>query len=426
MKPAEEETKDETTDTDKPITGDVIGETAYSERFVLKILIKFANLDSLKDEIEEESFEEDLCTLWDMTAEKDVVEFLQKHNTLTLFQFALPTIKLDRIIEIILGIIGNMCCVKNVAESLLCMDGLLDLVMDYLSSSNAPTLVQVLRLVNACLFIAEGDNIIKWLQVFEKAEYVKSLTFFLQNSSNKELLLNSLENFNTICSQCNTEQCKEQFFTQFVNIDMFNGITTAFMEVTVKHKKYCNKEEYERVLAITLQILLHLIGFDTSPELFQDSTEDVADIIKIILNHFEDTFVKKKQIDSDLVDIFDSIFTVVNVLNISCNSNLCIFFNQSYKIWNTCSIILNPKHSRSKDGKENDIEVNELVKKLRLPLSNLICKYIQSCKEENLYKVMEKIGKDFDEIVSSCGDKTLQETIYERTSFRKRIEENGD
>lgn len=64
------------------IKGDAIGNTLFSERFVLKTLLELQNYTDKKLSDE---FEKDLCFLWDMTVEKDVVRFLLAQNCLDLF-----------------------------------------------------------------------------------------------------------------------------------------------------------------------------------------------------------------------------------------------------------------------------------------------------------------------------------------------------
>lgn len=422
MKPEQMDPPD-TNDADKAITGDVIGSTAYSERFVLKILLKFANLDSLKDEIGEETFEADLCTLWDMTAEKDVVEFLQKHDSLKLINFALPVIKDDRLIEIILGILGNMCCVKNVAAVFLNTSELLASVMAYLTSPEVPILVQVLRLVNACLYTAESDDIAKWLERFESINYTQTLCFILENSSNKEVLINALENLNTICSQCNLEQCRNKYFQLFVNTETLDGLNTAFIELTVKQKKLCEKDELERILAIALQITLNLVGFDVSSEIFGNRSDDVTGVIKTVLNYYEDYFVKKKQIDMELVDILDTTLTIIKILDLCRQNDLDKFFNQCSNMWLTCTSLVTNGNNTDAENSQNSL--SKFAADLKLPASNIICNYICSCDEKNLNEALDKVWEHYDAIVDCCNDMKIRENICDRTkSYRDMFEKN--
>lgn len=420
MKPDQDASKDEDV-----VNGDVIGDTVYSERFVLKLLLKFANLDTLKDEVQEKTFEEDLCTLWDMTAERDVVLFLQKHDFLSLLNFAWSVIESPRIVEILIGIIGNMCCQKEAAQALLKMDTFLTLLLEYTKSEDSLIIVQLLRLVNSSLFLADNSLISIWIELFIKIGYSSALYFILKNSSNKDLIITSLENFNTICSYCNTEQLRTRFFGHFVTSEAIEALSTAFTEITVNQKVSCNRDELERIFIISLQITLNLVGFDKSYEVYQDNKIDALNIISVVFSYYENKFVKEKEIDMDLVDIIDSTVTIVRVLDISiiCEHNQ--YFTQSYNMWETLSSIdkidRNGGSSFETDDKE---ELQDFSIKMKASLSTLIFYYIDKCSDENLYKAMDEINKDYDVMFGLVEDKLLSKAVSDRVSnYRTRLKD---
>lgn len=420
MKPDQDASKDEDV-----VNGDVIGDTVYSERFVLKLLLKFANLDTLKDEVQEKTFEEDLCTLWDMTAERDVVLFLQKHDFLSLLNFAWSVIESPRIVEILIGIIGNMCCQKEAAQALLKMDTFLTLLLEYTKSEDSLIIVQLLRLVNSSLFLADNSLISIWIELFIKIGYSSALYFILKNSSNKDLIITSLENFNTICSYCNTEQLRTRFFGHFVTSEAIEALSTAFTEITVNQKESCNRDELERIFIISLQITLNLVGFDKSYEVYQDNKIDALNIISVVFSYYENKFVKEKEIDMDLVDIIDSTVTIVRVLDISiiCEHNQ--YFTQSYNMWETLSSIdkidRNGGSSFETDDKE---ELQDFSIKMKASLSTLIFYYIDKCSDENLYKAMDEINKDYDVMFGLVEDKLLSKAVSDRVSnYRTRLKD---
>lgn len=420
MKPDQDASKDEDV-----VNGDVIGDTVYSERFVLKLLLKFANLDTLKDEVQEKTFEEDLCTLWDMTAERDVVLFLQKHDFLSLLNFAWSVIESPRIVEILIGIIGNMCCQKEAAQALLKMDTFLTLLLEYTKSEDSLIIVQLLRLVNSSLFLADNSLISIWIELFIKIGYSSALYFILKNSSNKDLIITSLENFNTICSYCNTEQLRTRFFGHFVTSEAIEALSTAFTEITVNQKESCNRDELERIFIISLQITLNLVGFDKSYEVYRDNKIDALNIISVVFSYYENKFVKEKEIDMDLVDIIDSTVTIVRVLDISiiCEHNQ--YFTQSYNMWETLSSIdkidRNGGSSFETDDKE---ELQDFSIKMKASLSTLIFYYIDKCSDENLYKAMDEVNKDYDVMFGLVEDKLLSKAVSDRVSnYRTRLKD---
>ncbi|XP_059059380.1 uncharacterized protein LOC131852684 [Achroia grisella] len=427
----------ETAEGEPAITGDVIGDTAYSERFVLKILLKLANLDTLKDEIQEKSFEDDLCTLWDMTAERDVVMFLQKHKMLNLLNFALPIIESPRIIEIFIGITGNMCCQKEVVSALLKMDSkkrrykliLLNLLLENIKTDDSLVLIQLLRLINSSLFLIDHEAVCIWMGLFKKIEYSSALYFILKNSSNKDLLVTALENINTICSYCNTEKCRAEFFTHFVTVDALESLTTAFTEITVNQKDKCERDELERVLVISLQTILNLVGFDKSSGVFKDSRENVSNMIGIVLKYYETKFVEQKEVDSDLIDVIDSTGTILNIMHLSELSDCEIYFQPSYRIWKALKLLLQ-KDKNGDDVEEDDKEeLREFCKQLKSPLSTFICVYLAKCSESNLLKALDEIGADYDELLKMVKnkDKEIKDLVSKRAiNYRTRLKENAD
>ncbi|KAI5639621.1 hypothetical protein NE865_07868 [Phthorimaea operculella] len=314
MKPEELHTNKEEAESEL-VEGDVIGDTAYSQRFVLKILLKLANQDTLKDEVQEKTFEDDLCTLWDMTSERDVVLFLLKHDVLNLFAFALPVIDTPRIIEIIIGMIGNMCCQKEAVAVLLKLDTFLTTLLDYINSDDSLILIQVFRLVSANLFGADEEALLIWMNLFKCSNYSTALYFILKNSSNKDLLVTALDNLNTVSSYYSTEKFREDYFTHFVNLDALESLAAAFTELTITQNEACDTEELERVLVISLQIILNLVSCDKSKELFHNSKENVIIILSNVLEYYESKFVNQREIDSDLTDIVDTANSVVHSLS---------------------------------------------------------------------------------------------------------------
>lgn len=415
----------EETENSSQIEGDVIGDTAYSERFVLKILLKLANLDTLKEEIKEKAFEDDVCILWDMTAERDVVLFLQKHDVLKLFNFALPVIEIPRIIEIIVGIIGNMCCQKEVVNVLMKMDNLLCILLEYINTDDSLVLVQLLRLVSACLFVASDEEINTWMELFANIEYSSALYFILKNSSHKVLLVTALENLNTLCSYCNTDKFRTKFFTHFVLPEALDSLISAVSELSVNQKEVCVKDELERVLFVSLQITLNLVGFDKSQEMYSHSTESVISMINVILKYYEDKLVINKEIDSDLVDIVESTNTIVKALQI--NSAPDKYFELSYSIWTASSSIIKSDKNGSSFEENDKEELKEFVAKVKPFLATLICNYLTNCTDENLLKVLDQIGVDYEDIISWVKDNELQSNVHKRTAnYRTRLKENVD
>ncbi|XP_028042081.1 protein saal1 [Bombyx mandarina] len=426
MKP-EIDSKVEENDNPLPV-GDVIGDTAYSERFVLKILIKLANLDTLKNEIKEKSFEEDLCMLWDMTAERDVVLFLQKHDSLNLINFALPMMDSPRLIEIMIGIVGNMCCQKEVVSSILKMDGFLMQLLEHSKCDDSLTLVQLLRLINSCLFLSNDSDIPILMTVFESVGYSPTLYFILKNSSHKDLLVTALENMNAICSSCNTERHSSKFLMQFLRSEALDSLSAAITEITTNLKDSFRTDEIERSLIISLQISLHLLGFDSSAEIYENSKDDVIVMMRQILDYYEEKLVIQKEIEPDLIDIIESISTIINILNLNNICDLTKYFDHSYKMWKAVNMIMKSDKDGATNFEQDDkVELLDFTSKIKAPLCTLMCNYMATCSDENLLKCLDVIGQDYDDIITSLDKEKLHDEVNKRTEkYRTRLKENID
>ncbi|EFA09779.1 uncharacterized protein LOC100141806 [Tribolium castaneum] len=164
-------------ETASKLRGDAIGNTMYSERFVLNTLMQFSDLKW------SEEVENDLCVLWDMTEEKDVCEFLYRLSYPTLACTALANYTEPRFVEIVVGIFANLLCSKcesNVKEDEI------RAVLDLLNSDDPYILIQVMRFLHALAFMCEK------LDFFERRHFDK-IMFILNNSTNRELLTVSLK-----------------------------------------------------------------------------------------------------------------------------------------------------------------------------------------------------------------------------------------
>nr|CAD7259575.1 unnamed protein product [Timema shepardi] len=118
----------------------------------------------LDEEVWCSDLETELCLLWDMTIEEDVVWFLLNNNVLDIAKHILQDKKDPRLTsvslsyeqEITVGIIGNLCCVPGVRLRVDCTPGLPRVLMDLLNYPDPLTLIQLMRLLKTCLVQLEG------------------------------------------------------------------------------------------------------------------------------------------------------------------------------------------------------------------------------------------------------------------------------
>ncbi|XP_053986428.1 protein SAAL1 [Hylaeus anthracinus] len=169
------------------LKGDTVGNTLYSGKWIINTLL---SISKVHEDGWTEKLENDLCTLWDITAEKDIVQFLVDNDFFKIAEFALNTPEEPRLTEIILGIIGNMTCEPVVLEILGSNDELLETILHHLFSEDSATLVQILRLLRSALWNIQTDPESKWRVNLRNSTYLKEVVpFILKSSTNEELLI---------------------------------------------------------------------------------------------------------------------------------------------------------------------------------------------------------------------------------------------
>lgn len=218
--------------------GDAIGDTLYSSRFVLKILIRLATDPQVHTPKLDEDFEKELCTFWDMTIERDVVKMLLEQQVIDLFATVIESTEDNRLIEILLGIVANMCALSASREALCHSPTALSTFLDAINSPDPLILDQLMRLIHAALVFENNGDELAWFQHFQSSAFVEQFAFILKNSMSSTLLVNSYMALNAICSkfsvieiQPDNEQTIKSFYETFVTNQLVDGVAEAFSQM---------------------------------------------------------------------------------------------------------------------------------------------------------------------------------------------------
>lgn len=213
---------------------DAIGDTLYSKRFVLKTLLSLGSMESTLSE----DFEKDLCTLWDMTIEKDVVKLMLEHNVLEIFTNLVQITEEQRLTEILIGMIGNMCSLSQ-TRHILCQNAdIMVPIIDLVSCTDPLILIQVMRVFHSCLvFENSGDEIIWYGHFSAVDQFVDKFAFILSNSTSATLLVHAYEALNSICTKLAVieiqpdEENQSSFRDLFVKPVLIAGVIDAFEQM---------------------------------------------------------------------------------------------------------------------------------------------------------------------------------------------------
>lgn len=189
------------------LRGDSIGDTVFSKHWVFTSLMKLLKAVEKEDEGKEEEekeaaslcgieidsdLENDLCKLWDMTANEDVSLFLEEWKSPDILLSVIAKTNAPRVTEICMGILGNMVCTASISKSLSENEDLVALALSMLSGRDPPTLVETCRFLNTSLSHPESAN--RWLAAIKEDEEVyQNVAFILQSSTNIDLLHNAVD-----------------------------------------------------------------------------------------------------------------------------------------------------------------------------------------------------------------------------------------
>lgn len=215
------------------LKGDRIGETMYSERFVLTTILKLPQLEG--NLAEDEDYEKDLCSLWDMTIEKDVVLFLLKHDVVELFVGISEASEDNRLVEILLGIVGNMCCVEETHRVLYENKSLLVSLCGFLSSSDTLILVQLMRILTTILERSDDEEYC-WFKVIREVEDItEKIAFILGSTTNRELIEHTLEAVHAMVNRFTEAEVDyaqlNEFYRMFAKTCLIEGLMEGFKQM---------------------------------------------------------------------------------------------------------------------------------------------------------------------------------------------------
>lgn len=224
------------------LKGDAIGETMYSERFVLKTLL------SLMEDKWTEDMENDLCSLWDMTTDKDIINFLLSHDFVKLSLSVIQKTDEIRLIEIMVGIVGNMCCYPETCEEVYNSD--YEVYLSLIKVTDTPLLIQLMRLLKSLFF---DENNKHCLLINE--QLFQQVNFILCSSQNTELLIYTLQVLAEIIDKNKTDLLLENIVMSNVN-EAFNQLfknvfddedTTGYLS-----------QEHEKIITSYLKVLQNI------------------------------------------------------------------------------------------------------------------------------------------------------------------------
>ncbi|XP_055856240.1 uncharacterized protein LOC129919401 [Episyrphus balteatus] len=354
------------------IKGDAIGNTLYSERFVLSTLLKLTKLE--KDLSEDEPFEKDLCSLWNMTIEADVVKLLLNHNVPELFTDIIEKTEDKRLTEILVGIIANMCSVQQTRKDLCCNSHVMSVLLNLISCTDSLTLIQLMRFFYAVVSseMNSGDEIL-WFQHFKECDsFIENFAFILNNSANLTLLVNALSTLEALCVTFALIEIQPDakdlcFSDVFVQPCLVEGIIEAFKTLLPASKLEQNSNEEgtaspskntKKIMTLFLDINVILSPYEQiSQKCYEPYLDDLFHCISQILSPLCQP-IYLLPLTSNEQGIVENVNELFQAFGDPFHE---VCFAQMISIWHLIDSDREAKENSDQwgeDGEENDEEVN--------------------------------------------------------------------
>jgi len=141
-----------------------------------------------EDEVEKEMVES-CCILWDISANSSHTNFLMEHQLFAVFYKILTAPHSERLIEVVLGTIGNMVSVSPVVAASLADDILADIILHAIlfESDDPCVLSEVARIITSSVSTTTCRD--KWIQKLKGVEhFIPQILNILANTLNTDLV----------------------------------------------------------------------------------------------------------------------------------------------------------------------------------------------------------------------------------------------
>ncbi|KAL6436952.1 hypothetical protein ACFW04_004943 [Cataglyphis niger] len=245
------------------LRGDAIGNNLCSSKWIINTLM---SLCEIHENGWTEELENQLCILWDLSMEEDVVSYLMSHDFLKIAKNILEIYDQPRLIEIILGIIGNICCSNEIIDTIGYDRDLVIQILSRLTSDDTPILIQLLRILQLIACKIRGNAQSNWVAHFMECEFFGDSIIFILNSSTIDDLLMAVMNFLESISHISLPH-KDNFLKILFKMDnLIHALLESFMQVISVEKLSYSKAEMmfiEHWLKVLIVIIeLGLLKFE--------------------------------------------------------------------------------------------------------------------------------------------------------------------
>ncbi|XP_061181312.1 protein saal1-like [Saccostrea echinata] len=247
-----------------------IRNTTFSKHWLFSTLMKLIEeVDKENDnkEVEEggndfsvdvdEELQNELCELWDMSMNSEVVQFLHEFKAIDIFVGVIGKSKAPRVTEICVGILGNMACDETVCVTMSENEKVRSMALLLLDNSDPQTLNETTRFLYTSLSNPAARG--AWIEAITQSENIQDhINFIFQSSTNCDLLHNTAE-FLDVLLDVDEELC-EKWATPL----LIQSMLEAIKQIGCKHSD-------------VLETYLHIFQLLSTTETGVESLVECAD-----------------------------------------------------------------------------------------------------------------------------------------------------
>ncbi|XP_011157806.2 protein SAAL1 [Solenopsis invicta] len=235
------------------LKGDAVGNSLCSSSWIIKTLMSLSQIDQHGWT---EELEDQLCTLWDLSMEGEVVSHLMLYDFPKIAKTILMTSDEPRLTEIILGIIGNVCCSNEAVDIIGSDQELARQILCHLVSDDSLTLLQLIRILQlvACKIRQNPES--DWVTHLTECKFFgDSIIFMLRSSTNDDLLIAAMNLLESL-SQISLPDGNNFLEKLFKINDLIPALLESFMQVIpVEKSSYSKLTFVQHWLAVLIAIM---------------------------------------------------------------------------------------------------------------------------------------------------------------------------
>ncbi|XP_022140791.1 uncharacterized protein LOC111011366 isoform X2 [Momordica charantia] len=138
---------------------------------------------------EEKVWEEYGCILWDLSASRSHAELMVQNLVLEVLSANLMVSQSVRVLEISLGIIGNLACHEVPMKQIVAKSGLIAIIVNQLFLDDAQCLCEVCRLLTAGI---QSCKCITWAEALHSEHVLSRILWVSENTLNPQLIEKSV------------------------------------------------------------------------------------------------------------------------------------------------------------------------------------------------------------------------------------------